>query len=56
MNTTDPMLKNLWTVMLWSGLSTHELLPLAVEDLELEKGIVYIKRGFVKGNYRVTKN
>ncbi len=56
MKTADPMLKNLWTVMLWSGLSTHELLPLAVEDLELEKGIAYIKRGFVKGNYRVTKN
>ncbi len=55
-NTTEPMLKNLWTVMLWSGLSSHELLPLAVEDLDLDNGVAYIQRGFVKDIYRVTKN
>ena len=53
---TDPTLKNLWTVMLWSGLSTHELMPLAIEDLELEQGIAYINRGFVKGVHKATKN
>ena len=42
--------------MLWSGLSSHELLPLAVEDLDLDNGYAYIKRGFVKGIHRVTKN
>ena len=52
----DISLRNLWTVMIWSGLSSHELLPLAVEDLNLEKGRAYISRGFVKGVYRVTKN
>lgn len=53
---TDPTLHNLWTVMLWSGLSSHELMPLAVEDLNLDKAYAYIKRGFVKGQHRVTKN
>lgn len=53
---TNPTLQNLWTVMLWSGLSSHELLPLAVEDLDLKNGIAYIQRGNVKGKYRVTKN
>lgn len=52
----DPTLKNLWTVMIWTGLSTHELMPLAVEDLDLIQGCAFIKRGFVKGAYRVTKN
>lgn len=53
---TDPTLHNLWTVMLWSGLSSHELMPLAVEDLNLDNSYAYIKRGFVKGQHRVTKN
>ena len=53
---TDPTLKNLWTVMLWSGLSSHELLPLAIEDLALENGCLYVKRGFVKGLHKSTKN
>ena len=53
---TQPILRNLWTVMIWSGLSTHELMPLAIEDLDLAQGCAYIKRGFVKGAYRVTKN
>ncbi len=53
--TNDPMLKNLWTVMLWSGLSSHELLPLAIEDLDLAEGTAYIQRGYNKV-YRATKN
>ncbi len=53
--TNDPMLSNLWTVMLWSGLSSHELMPLAVEDIDLANGTAYIKRGYNK-DYRATKN
>lgn len=53
---TSPTLRNLWTVMLWSGLSSHELLPLAVSDLDLLSGYAYISRGFVKGKHRATKN
>lgn len=55
-NETDPTLKNLWTVMLWSGLSSHELMPLAVSDLDLSNKSLYVRRSYVKGNYRVTKN
>lgn len=55
-NEKDISLRNLWTVMIWSGLSSHELLPLAVEDLNRQKGHAHISRGFVKGVYRVTKN
>lgn len=50
----DDQNRNLWTVMLWSGLSTHELLALAAEDLKDDK--LFIKRGFVDGKHRVTKN
>lgn len=52
----DPTLHNLWTVMLWSGLSSHELLPLAVSDIDISNGHAYISRGFVKGQHRATKN
>lgn len=52
---TDRTLRNLWVVMLWSGLSTHELLPLSVSDLDLANGYAYIQRGFVKGVHRATK-
>lgn len=55
-NEKEISLRNLWTVMIWSGLSSHELLPLAVEDLNRHKGHAHISRGFVKGVYRVTKN
>ena len=55
-NEDDQARKNLWTVMIWSGLSSHELLALAVSDLDLESGHAYIRRGVVKGVYRVTKN
>lgn len=53
---TDQTRQNLWTVMLWSGLSSHELLALAVSDLDLDNGYAYVKRGVVKNKYRVTKN
>lgn len=53
---TDTTLQNLWTVMLWSGLSSHELMPLAVEDIDTSQATAHIKRGFVKGQHRVTKN
>ena len=42
--------------MLWSGLSFHELISLAVEDLDLEKGCLFVNRSFVRDQYRVTKN
>lgn len=53
---TDLFYKNLWTVMLWSGLSSHELLSLAKEDIDLEGGFIFVNRGFVKGLHRATKN
>ena len=53
---TTPTLNNLYTVMLWSGLSFHELISLAVEDLDLEKGCLFVNRSFVRDQYRVTKN
>lgn len=54
MGESDPMFKNLWTVVLWTGLSAHEVLPLAVEDMS-EQGL-YVRRGFVKGVLKSTKN
>lgn len=53
---TDQAFRNLWTVMLWSGLSSHELLPLAVEDINFDEATAYIRRGFVKGIHKATKN
>ena len=51
----DPDLQHLWTCMLWSGLSIHEIIPLALEDLDLDNGVVYVNRSYVRGHYRVTK-
>lgn len=53
---TDPTLHNLWTVMLWSGLSFHELISLVITDLDLDNGWLYVNRSYVTGEYRVTKN
>lgn len=53
---TDPFYKRLWTVMLWSGLSSHEFLPLAAEDIDFANQCIFVRRGFVKGLHRVTKN
>lgn len=52
---TNEDLKNLWTFMLWSGLSMHELVCLSVDDIDLEQGTVYVNRSCVRGAYRVTK-
>lgn len=48
-------LHNLWTCLIWSGLSMHELSALALEDIDLTKNIIYVRRSFVRGQYRVTK-
>lgn len=52
---TTRELHNLWTCLLWSGLSMHELCALAVEDIDLHKGVIHVKRSCVRGHYRVTK-
>lgn len=52
----DPTHRNLWTVMLWSGLSSHELIALAKQDIDLDNHRLFVKRGFVKNVHRVTKN
>lgn len=53
---SDITLKNLWTVLLWSGLSQHELIGLAITDLALEENMLFVQRSCVKQEYRVTKN
>lgn len=53
---TDISFRNLWTAMLWSGLSSHELIPLAIEDINFDEATAYIKRGFVKDIHKATKN
>lgn len=52
---TDPDLHNLWNFMLWSGLSMHELICLAIDDVDLKRGTIYVSRSCVRGTYRVTK-
>lgn len=52
---TTKELHNLWTCLLWSGLSMHELCALAIEDIDLKKGIINVRRSCVRGHYRVTK-
>jgi integrase len=49
-------ISNLLPCFIWTGLSLSEQLPLAWEDIDLEKGTVRINRSFVRGRYRVTKN
>ena len=53
---TTLTLHNLYTVMLWSGLSFHELISLAVEDLDLDHDCLFVNRSYVREQYRVTKN
>lgn len=52
---TDPDLNNLWNSLLWSGLSMHELICLAITDIDLVRGVIYINRSSVRNQYRVTK-
>lgn len=53
---TDSEYHNLWVVMLWSGLSIHELLALAVQDIDLANGHMYVQRGVVDDVIKATKN
>ncbi|WP_052140945.1 site-specific integrase [Pseudoalteromonas piratica] len=39
----------------WTGLRLSELLALAWEDVDLNKGIIKVKRAVVRGNYKVPK-
>ena len=52
---TTPEMNNLWTCLIWSGLSMHELNALAIEDVDLKKNMINIRRSCVRGQYRVTK-
>ena len=52
---TEPHLHRLLTCMIWTGLSIHELLPLAIGDIDLTRQQIHISRGIVRGVYRVTK-
>lgn len=53
---TDLDIENLLPCIFWTGLSISEQIPIAWEDIDLEKGIIRINRSYVKGVYRVTKN
>lgn len=53
---TDLDIENLLPCIMWTGLSISEQLPIAWEDIDLDKGLIYINRSFVKNIYRVTKN
>lgn len=53
---TDSEYHNLWVAMLYSGLSTHEMLALAVQDVDLKNGCLYVKRGVVDDVIKATKN
>lgn len=39
----------------WAGLSLSEVIALAVEDIELEAGVVNVRRALVVGEYKVPK-
>lgn len=52
---TQPELNNLWTCLIWSGLSMHELNALAIQDIDLKQNIIHVSRSCVRGVYRVTK-
>lgn len=39
----------------WAGLSVSEIIALAVEDVNLETGTVYVRRAMVVGEYKVPK-
>lgn len=53
--TTKEMV-NIFPCLLWTGLSIAEQIPLAWEDIDLDKGTVLISRSYVRGVFRVTKN
>lgn len=39
----------------WTGLSRSELLGLAREDIDLNENLIYIRRAFVEGEFRIPK-
>lgn len=53
---TDLDIQNLLPCLFWTGLSMSEQIPIAWEDIDLEKGTIQISRSYVRGIYRVTKN
>ena len=52
---TDLDIQNLLPCLFWTGLSMSEQIPIAWEDIDLEKGTIQISRSYVRGIYRVTK-
>lgn len=53
---TDLDIENLLPCLFWTGLSMSEQIPIAWEDINIEKGTIQINRSYVRGVYRVTKN
>ncbi|MFC2996353.1 tyrosine-type recombinase/integrase [Acinetobacter sichuanensis] len=53
---TDLDIENLLPCLFWTGLSMSEQIPIAWEDIDLEKGTIWVSRSYVRGVYRVTKN
>ncbi|ENU42975.1 hypothetical protein F985_03874 [Acinetobacter seifertii] len=53
---TDLDIQHLLPCLFWTGLSMSEQIPIAWEDIDLEKGTIQISRSYVRGIYRVTKN
>ncbi|ENU92531.1 hypothetical protein F971_01513 [Acinetobacter vivianii] len=53
---TDLDIEHLLPCLFWTGLSMSEQIPIAWEDINLEKGTIQINRSYVRGVYRVTKN
>lgn len=53
---TDLDIQNLLPCLFWTGLSMSEQIPIAWEDIDLDKGTIQISRSYVRGIYRVTKN
>ncbi|TEU23340.1 tyrosine-type recombinase/integrase [Alkanindiges illinoisensis] len=53
---TDLDIENLLPCLFWTGLSISEQIPIAWEDIDLDKGTIQISRSYVKGIFRVTKN
>lgn len=53
---SDKSMTNLLPCLFWTGLSISEQIPIAWEDIDLENGTIMVRRNYVKGFYKVTKN
>lgn len=51
-----PSIQYLLPCVFWTGLSISEQIAIAWEDIDLEKGAIQIKRNYVRGIFKVTKN